>query len=227
MNKKSKVVILILILLVIVGVATHLFLTPSSVNTEGSKNITDMAGRTVQIPASVNNVVATSPPMTTVLYMIAPDKLKAVNFQWTNDELKYVPGQYANLPVVGGWYGSQDGSYEEFIASEPDIVIESIDEGGDGDLSTVNERQQKFGKIPVIAVNDTTSVEKVDGSITFMGEIVGAQDKAKQLTDFNDKYVKMVRIRHLNYLMVIKRKFIMLKVMMDFKQTLHIQLTVN
>ena len=193
MDKKSKVVILILIILVVAGVATHLFLTPSSVTTEGSKNITDMVGRTVQIPGSVENIVATSPPMTTVLYMIAPEKLKAVNFQWTDDELKYVPSQYANLPVVGGWYGSQDGSYEEFIASEPDIIIESIDEGGDGDLATVNERQQKFGTIPVVAVNDTTNVQTVDGSITFMGEIIGAQDKAKQLTDFNDKYVNMVK----------------------------------
>ena len=95
--------------------------------------------------------------MTTVLYMIAPDKLKAVNFQWTDDEMKYVPGQYQNYPVVGGWYGTQDGSYEEFIASEPDIVIESIDEGGDGDASTVKERQEKFGTIPVIAVKDTTN----------------------------------------------------------------------
>ena len=40
-----------------------------------------MVGRTVQIPASVGNVVATSPPMTTVIYMIAPEKLTAVNFQ--------------------------------------------------------------------------------------------------------------------------------------------------
>ncbi len=195
MDKKSKVIILILVLLVVAGLATHLFLTPSSVQTEGSKNITDMAGRTVTIPASVSNVVATSPPMTTVLYMIAPDKLKAVNFQWTDDELKYVPGQYANYPVVGGWYGSQDGSYEEFIASEPDIVIESIDESGDGDIATVNERQQKFGSIPVVAVNDTTNVEKVDSSITFMGEIIGAQDKAKELTDFNDKYLDIVHDR--------------------------------
>ncbi len=98
------------------GIATHLFLTPSSVQTEGSKNITDMVAKTVTVPASVDNVVATSPPMTTVLYMIALDKVKAVNFHWTDDELKYVPSQYANYPVVGGWYGSQEGSYEEFIA---------------------------------------------------------------------------------------------------------------
>lgn len=119
----------------------------------GSKNITDMVGRTVQIPASVGNVVATSPPMTTVIYMIAPEKLTAVNFQWTDDELKYIPSQYAGLPVVGGGYGTQDGSYEEFIASEPDMVIESIDEGEDGDLATVQERHDKFGEILINGEN--------------------------------------------------------------------------
>jgi iron complex transport system substrate-binding protein len=192
MEKKIKVIILLLVILAVAGVATHLFLTPSTIETEGSKNITDMINRSVEIPASVGNVVATSPPMTTVLYMIAPDKLKAVNFQWTEDELKYVPSQYQNLPVVGGWYGSQDGSYEEFIASEPDIIVESIDEGGDGDLSTVKERQEKFGTIPVVAVKDTSNVEKVGESILFMGEVVGAQDKAKQLNDFNNKYLDIV-----------------------------------
>ena len=192
MEKKSKIIILILIILIIIGIATHIFLTPSSVESVGSKNLTDMINRTVEIPASANNIIATSPPMTTILYMIAPDKLKAVNFQWTDDELKYVPGQYSNYPVVGGWYGAQDGSYEEFIAAEPDIVIESIDEGGDGDASTVRERQEKFGTIPVVAVNDTTNVEKIGESILFIGEVVGAQDKANELNDFNNKYLDIV-----------------------------------
>ncbi|MBR0370770.1 MAG: ABC transporter substrate-binding protein [Methanobrevibacter sp.] len=192
MEKKSKIIILILALLIVSGVATHLFLTPLTVENSGAKNITDMIGRAVEIPASLNKVVATSPPMTTVVYMIAPEKLTALNFEWTDSEKVYVPSQYQGLPNIGGWYGTQDGSYEEFIASEPDIVIESIDEGGDGDLSTVNERQTKFGKIPVVAVNDTTSVEKVDASITFIGEVIGAQDNAKKLTDFNDKYLDIV-----------------------------------
>ncbi len=55
-----------------------------------------MVGRTVQIPASVGNVVATSPPMTTVIYMIAPEKLTAVNFQWTDDELNIF---HLNMPA--------------------------------------------------------------------------------------------------------------------------------
>ena len=192
MEKKSKIIILILAILVVMGIATHLFLTPSTVENSGSKNVTDMLGRTVEIPESLNKVVATSPPMTTVVYMLAPEKLTALNFEWTDDEKAYVPSQYQGLPNIGGWYGTQDGSYEEFIASEPDIVIESIDEGGDGDLSTVDERQSKFGKIPVVAVNDTTHVEKVDDSIMFIGDVIGAKDNAQKLVDFNDKYLDEV-----------------------------------
>lgn len=192
MEKKNKIIILILILLVAGGIATHLFLTPSTVENSGSKNITDMLGRSIEIPASVNSVVATSPPMTTVIYMIAPEKLKALNFQWTDEELEFVPFQYKSLPNIGGWFGTQDGSYEEFIAAEPDIVIESIDEGGDGDASTVEERQAKFGKIPVVAVNDTTSIEKMNESILFIGNVIGAQENAQKLVDFNNKYLNLV-----------------------------------
>ena len=192
MNKKSKILILILFILVLVCVATHLFLTPHTTENSGEKNITDMLNRSVQIPDGGGNVVATSPPMTTVIYMIAPEKLKAVNFQWTDDELKYVPSQYADYPVIGGWYGAQDGSYEEFIAAEPDLIIESVDEGN-GDLATVEERQEKFGKIPVLAVRDTTDIEKMDDSILFIGEIIGSKEKAQELVDFNNKYLDEVK----------------------------------
>ena len=194
MEKKSKIIILILIILVICGVAAQVFLTPSTVENKGSKNITDMANRSVQIPASINKVVATSPPMTTILYMIAPDKLAGLSFAWNEYEEKYVPNQYKNLPVVGGWFGSQTGSYEEFIASEPDIVVESLDEG-ETTLDTVNERQQKFGQIPVVAVTDSSHLENMSNSITFMGEIVGSQDKANDLADFNNKYLSLVKQR--------------------------------
>lgn len=191
MEKKSKIIILILVILVICGVGAHLFLTPSTIENSGSKDVTDMANRTVQIPATVNHVVATAPPMTTIIYMLAPDKLTGVNFQWTDAELEFVPSKYQNIPVVGGWYGSQDGSYEEFIASEPDMVVESIDEGMGVDLNTVEERQNKFGEIPVVAVVDASDLKEMPKSITFMGEILGTQDKAKQLCDFDEKYLKL------------------------------------
>lgn len=193
MDKKNKIIIVILAILIVTGVAIHLFLTPTTVETVGSVNVTDMANRTVEIPATVNKAVATSPPMTTIMYMLAPDKLSAVNFQWTEEEMEFVPTQYQNYPVVGGWFGSQQGNYEEFIASEPNLIVESIDEGMGSDLSEIEERQEKFGSIPVVAVEDNTDVTKMGESILFMGTILGEEDKAQSLVDFNNRYLDIVQ----------------------------------
>lgn len=193
MDKKNKIIIVILAILIVTGVAIHLFLTPTTVETVGSVNVTDMANRTVEIPATVNKAVATSPPMTTIMYMLAPDKLSAVNFQWTEEEMEFVPTQYQNYPVVGGWFGSQQGNYEEFIASEPNLIVESIDEGMGSDLSEIEERQEKFGSIPVVAVEDNTDVTKMGESILFMGTILGEEDKSQSLVDFNNRYLDIVQ----------------------------------
>ena len=194
MEKKTTIILAVLIALIVCGVAITLFASPSSVNSSGNQTITDMANRTVNIPSDVNRVIATSPPMTTIMYMLAPDKLAGVNFQWTDEELKYVPNQYKDkFPVIGGWFGSQDGNYEEFIASEPDLVVEGIDEGMGVDLSVVEERQEKFGSLPVVAVTDNTNVTKIDNTIEFLGKLLQSEDKANQLIGFNDKYLSEVQ----------------------------------
>lgn len=193
METKTKIILAVLVGLILCGVGITLFASPSSVSTTGNQTITDMANRTVNIPNSVDKIVATSPPMTTIVYMLAPEKLGGVNFQWTDEELTYVPNQYQDYPVIGGWFGSQDGNYEEFIASEPNFVIEGIDEGMGVDLSTVEERQEKFGQIPVVAVTDNTNVTKIDNTIQFLGKILGTTDKADELIKFNDKYLNIVK----------------------------------
>lgn len=186
MDKKYKIIILIFLMLIVVGVSIHLFFNSTISTNSESKNITDALGRTVEIPNTINKVVATSPPMTTIVYMLVPDKLGAVNSEWTDVEKEYVPSKYQSLNNIGGWYGTQDGNYEEFIALNPDIIIESKD------LDTVNERQAKFGKIPVVAVSDPTDIEKVNESILFTGKVIGAEDNAQKLVDFNNKYLEEV-----------------------------------
>ena len=191
--EKNKIIILCIGILIVVGVGIHLLTSPNSIQTGTNENITDMLNRTVQIPSTVNKVAATSPPMTTMIYMIAPEKLTGVNFLWTDEELEYIPNEYKNLPVIGGWFGKQDGNYEQFIASEPDIIIEATDKGMGVDKSTIEERQQKFGLIPVVAVEDSTNVSEISKSIEFMGKILNAEEKSNKLIDFNNKYLNMVK----------------------------------
>lgn len=191
--EKNKILLVGFCVLMIAGLSVHFLMSPDSLNTSENRNITDMANRTVEMPGTVNSVIATSPPMTTLIYMLAPDKLKGVNFVWTDEELEFVPSKYQNFPVVGGWFGSQDGNYEQFIASEPDIIIESIDPGMGVDISTVYERQVKFGVIPVIAVVDNTNLTKIEDSISFMGIILNEEDKSQKLIDFNNRHLNQIK----------------------------------
>ena len=191
MDKKTKYIILIFVILIVAGVAIHIFMSQNPLVKEGEKTVNDMLDRSVRVVTPVDSVIATSPTMTTVIYMIAPDKLKAVNFEWTQDELKYVPKEYQNYSVVGGWFGTNNGNYEEFIAQKPDLIIESSTDG-DNDLSTVQERQDKFGDIPVLAVTESSDFNQMDESILFIGDILSSQPKAQELVDFNDKYVNEI-----------------------------------
>ncbi len=189
--------ILIAAVVLIAAAGLGSFLTEYDEISRGNTTITDMANRTLTVPSPINHVLSTSPPTTVLVYMLAPDKLLAFNYQITNEEAKYIPDSYKNLPSVGGWYGSQPGSYEEFIAMDPDVVLESVapnysDAHYASTMAVLDQRQQKFGQIPVVGVTDTSDFTTLNPSIQFMGKLLGSEDKAKKLSNFNTKVQKEV-----------------------------------
>jgi iron complex transport system substrate-binding protein len=112
--------------------------------------------------------------------MLAPDKLGGwCTFPNSTEGANYFDVQYADLPVVGGWYGKTTGNFETFIAQQPDIILDSY-------IETVEERQQKFGSIPVIAINVFDTYDTMPESILKMGEILGVEEQAQNLVDYYD-----------------------------------------
>ena len=179
-GKALRIVSMLAVLVILMGALAG---CSAKQGTEATtRTITDMSGRTVEIPVTVNMVLSTAPPTTNIIYMLAPDKLGGWNFQVSDSEAKYIPEQYRSLPVVGGWFGKQTGNYETFINAGPDIVLEGFTTTGDA--SSANERQLHFGTIPVVAEQDTANVAAYEEAITFLGDILGAQKKAKELLKF-------------------------------------------
>ncbi|MCQ2977387.1 MAG: ABC transporter substrate-binding protein [archaeon] len=190
MEKKTKIIIGVLCVIVVAAIAIFCLGPSSEFNTDGNTTITDMANRTVTIPNHIQNVVSTRPSVTNLIYMIAPDKLAAINSEWGENELKYIPDKYKSLPVIGAWNGKNDASYEEFIAVHPDIVIQDISDDL-SDIDVVEERQKNFANIPVVATVDSVEMNKMGASIKFLGKLLGVEDKANALNDFKDKYLDM------------------------------------
>lgn len=198
MNKNHFVLIAAVALIILSGVGYYLTETGMALGT-GNTSILDMADRNLTVPSPITKVLSTSPTETVIVYMVAPDKLLAFNYETTSEEQKYMPDSYKNLPSVGGWYGSQSGSYEQFISMDPQVVLESIASSNSSsstthssNMATLNERQQKFGSIPVVGVNDTSNVTTVNPSVEFIGNLLGDSDKAKKLAEFNTRVHKEV-----------------------------------
>ncbi len=154
--------------------------------------ITDMLGRKVEVNFPINRVLSTTPTTTVLVYMIAPEKLIGWNFKPNG---KLMSPRYLNLPVVGGWFGKKEGNYETFLNMKPDILLEGFSNLGKINKQRINERQRKMGDIPVIGVKDTADIEGYEGSIAFIGRLLGKRKQAHRLSLFYLNILNMVKNR--------------------------------
>ena len=82
------------------------------------REITDMAGRKVTVPAAENieSVFSAGPVAAIFLYMVAPDKLLGWNYELNDVEKSIILDKYQDLPN----FGMGDAvNYEAVIAANP------------------------------------------------------------------------------------------------------------
>jgi iron complex transport system substrate-binding protein len=144
--------------------------------------IADMYGRTLTVPKIIKRVLTSDPFAMQLVYLLAPDKLAGLSFPFGGNS-SFVPDKYKNLPVMGGWFGTQTGSYETFIAAKPDIVVECIVKGI-GRQTNIKERQYKLGDIPVVVLYANDSLTGYEQAIRFLGELLGVQSRAESLIGY-------------------------------------------
>lgn len=142
------------------------------------RTVTDMAGRTVKIPTSVNSVFT---DRFTSLLVFAVDSKLLVNATFTinNQAKKYIsPDYYQNKPIT-------DDEDEEILKLHPDIIIVGNLQG----QSTIDNanRLQKRLNIPVLIVNFT--IADNIRSFKFLGLVLNRKANAERLTTFIGKYL--------------------------------------
>ncbi|MDQ1251410.1 MAG: iron complex transport system substrate-binding protein [Euryarchaeota archaeon] len=163
----------------------------SVVQNSSTTQITDMLGRQLTVPANISSVVATSPPSTILVFMLAPEKVVGWNFR-NNFTQPFMDEKYYNLPIIGGWFGTQTGNYETIINMHPDIVIEGYTT--DGKIQeAIERRQESFGSIPVVAINDSIIfVTQSDPTIEYAGKLLNCTDQAEKLIKFRSSVLSEI-----------------------------------
>jgi len=147
--------------------------------------VTDMNGRKVTIPKTINKVLSLSNNTTVDIYTIAPDKLAGLSFALKDAAKKYINEKYYKLPVVGTT-SDKKIDYETILKIKPDLIVCSEE-----DQVYAADEIQKQLNIPVVMVS--ASLEDTEKVYTFLGECLGEQARAKQLADYSKKALENVK----------------------------------
>lgn len=164
---------------------------PASVSTstsDGTREITDMLGNTVTIPAEVSKVYCSSPIGTYMMYTLAPDKMLGWNSELSDDQKQYIAADYQDLPVLGGTMGGQNSiNAEEITALDPDIILDFVYNGEVSDM--VTELSKQTG-IPAVSLD--SALTAIPDSYRLLGKILGVENRGNELADFAQKKLDSV-----------------------------------
>lgn len=175
-GKKWFIAVLFLLGLVLAGCGT----AAQDAAAPETYSFTDSAGRTVQLPRTIDRIAPSGGLAQVALFAIAPDKLVGVSSKWKDAALLYVGEQYANLPVLGQFYGMKNLNKEAVLAAAPQVIID-VGEKKETVAADMDAIQAALG-IPVIFIE--ARLDDTDEAYRTLGQILGREEEGAALADY-------------------------------------------
>ena len=144
------------------------------------REITDMAGRKVTLPDSIDSVFSSGPAAAIYLYTLVPDLLLGWNYDLNEIEKSVILEKYHTLPNFGM---GDSVNYEAVIAAGPDIAL-NVGTINDAMISDCDSLSEQLG-IPVIAVDG--DLKAAPDAYRFMGKLFDVSDQAEKLAAYAEK----------------------------------------
>lgn len=139
-----------------------------------TREITDMAGRTMTVPAQIETAFSANPISAIYLYTLVPDKLLGWNYELNDIEKSIILEEYHDLPN----FGMGDAiNYEAVIAANPTIAF-SVSAINEGSIDQADKLAESLG-IPVVVVS--SDLMEAPAVYRFMGELFGVEEQAEKL----------------------------------------------
>jgi iron complex transport system substrate-binding protein len=104
---------------------TALILAAGLLPAAAVRQVTDSAGRSVNVPDRIERVMAAGPPASVLLYVLCPEKLVGWVRKPREAELGYLAKMVRNLPEVGRLTGRGDtANLEAVMNAKPDVIVD-------------------------------------------------------------------------------------------------------
>ena len=158
----------------------------SEASAPSTQTVTDMVGRTVEVPGEVDKVIGVgASSLRMICYMQAADKVVGVEKSEQEDSVtcayRHVNHDaFAKLPVIGeGGSKGVTANEEAIIAAAPQVIIANLDK------DSADSLQQKTN-IPVVCVtmSDIVFDQKLYDNITLLGKVLGKEGRGQELIGY-------------------------------------------
>lgn len=191
MNKKNRLLSLLMVLCLTLGMlvgcgsaddtkADTEEKTATTQEEATTREITDMAGRTVEIPTTVEKIFPVSSISAIYIYTMAPEYLLGWNYDLNDLEKEIILPEYHDLPSFGQ---GDSVNYEAVLAADPQIAL-AVDGDDDAAISDADALSENLG-IPVVVVSDEfTDTAEV---YRFLGNLFGEEERGEELATYVDE----------------------------------------
>ena len=144
-----------------------------------AREVTDSAGRSVEIPDTVNTVFAAGPPAAILLYVLAPDTMTGWPRALREGERPYIAEAYRDLPETGRLTGRGGGAnLERVLEINPDLILD-FGSVRDTYVDLANRVQAQTG-LPYILINGR--FEETPAALRLLGEALGRAERGQRLS---------------------------------------------
>lgn len=143
----------------------------------GMREVVDMAGRRMMVPAVIKRAYSTRPGSVT-LYAVAPDLMVNRSLWMTDGAERFMSPAYLKLPL-------SDGAAEDIVRLRPEVIISyfTIDQQS---IDQANRLSQKTG-IPVFIVE--MDMKRYPEAFASLGELLGRQEQASAMSRYLEKWL--------------------------------------
>ncbi|MDR1712769.1 MAG: ABC transporter substrate-binding protein [Coriobacteriales bacterium] len=159
--------------------------TETEVDPMADRTIVDAAGRELTIPGvgALERVYFTGATGEIYTFTLAPELAVGTTMEYTPEELKYLPAEMADLPVMASLNGGAQLNPEEIVAQDVQIVLSVCTAAPtEADISQADELQLQIGGVPVVVLDG--SFDKVAETYRLLGEIFGKEEAAEELATY-------------------------------------------
>ena len=162
---------------------TLLLLALILLSAHAQRTVTDMAGRSMQLPDSgdIETIFTANPTASVFLYTLDYERMAGWNLTLYKDVKALLPPAVRNLPRYGTLYGNGKAvSEEEVFAARPQLIL-LMGDLTPGLTAKAEELADRF-RMPVVVLDG--ALEAMDEAYRLLGDICGKEDRAEELGSY-------------------------------------------